>query len=154
MGEIFAARLPGIVFRTMLSVAAKEGISYAARKNDDTGLAWLATDLYRLFTSDADLRTWRTIGAEFQIAFCQVPEDGVLRLAYVSPGGPDSGAVDVEVPPARTTFVLVRNPRLSPIRPHVLSIGRLAERPNRPEPAPTTEPAPEPDPTPETRPDA
>jgi len=144
----FAARLPGIVFRTMLSVAAKEGISYAARKNDDTGLAWLATDLYRLFTSDADLRTWRTIGAEFQLAYGQVPESGVLRIGYVSPGGPDSGTVEIEVPPARTTFILVRNPRLSPILPHVLSIGRSANLPPRPEPTSA------PEPTPETQPDA
>jgi hypothetical protein len=131
----FAARLPAIVFRTMLSVAAKEGLSYAARQNDDTGLAWLATDLYRLLTSDADLRTWRTLGAEFQLAWGQAPPDGVLELAYTTTAGA-AGAVRVSLPPARTTFVLVRNPRLAPIQPRVLSIG-AQPRPVVAQPEPT-----------------
>jgi hypothetical protein len=131
----FAARLPGIVFRTMLSVAAKEGLSYAARSNDDTGLAWLATDLYRLLTSDADLRTWRTLGAEFQLAWGEAPRDGVLELALRTTAG-EAGAVRVALPPARTTLVLVRNPRLAPIEPRVLSIGE-APRPAAPAPGPS-----------------
>lgn len=120
----FAARLPGIVLRTLLSVAAKEGISHAARKNDESGLAWLATDLYRLLTSEADLRTWRTLGAEFQLAWGQRPRDGVLELAYTTTAG-EAGAVRLELPAARTTFVLVRNPALVPITPRVLSLGAL-----------------------------
>ena len=76
-----------------------------------------------MLTSGADLRTWLTPGSEFEIAYLQRPDNGILRLSYVGGGQPYDASVSVEIPKARTTILFVRNPSFSAIVPHVFSIG-------------------------------
>ncbi len=116
----FQATLATDIWRMVVSQVAKQFVSNAVQRDDDYGLLYLFTAIYRLLSSDADLRTWRTLGAEFQIAYGQVPEDGLVKLSYP---GHLATPVQVRIPPARTTILFVRNPRVSPIVPRVFSIG-------------------------------
>ena len=90
-------------------------------------------------TSQADLRTWLSLGAEFQIASCTVPPDGWLRLSLVDHGGGGQLPIEVQIPRARTTVLFVRNPTIVPIDPRVFPIGPVEPR----EPPLETEPKPD-----------
>ncbi|MFT7485360.1 MAG: hypothetical protein ACI9F9_001210 [Candidatus Paceibacteria bacterium] len=122
----FDAHLAGMVWRIVISQVAKEVASHAIRKNDSNGLLSFAADIYKLVSAKADLRTWRTPGAEFQMAYGARPEDGQVELAYTT--GTQDGAtpLTLQIPEARTTLVFVRNPGFSPIAPHVFSIGKVS----------------------------
>jgi hypothetical protein len=124
----FKVRLPGLIWRTVVSQVAKEGTTAVLANQDKTGLVHLAGSIFKVVTADADLRTWRTLGAEIQMAYGEVPPDGQLSLQLVDRAGGRSGRTLVSLPPARTSFVYVRNPRLSKVVPHVFSIGRSATR--------------------------
>lgn len=136
----FKVHLPGLIWRTVIAQVAKEGTTAALANQDKTGLVRLAGSIFKVTTAGADLRTWRTLGAEFQMAYGEVPADGRLSLALVDPFGSRRGGVELQVPPARTTIVYVRTPRLSNLAPHVFSIGKAAARPLPTAPSPETTP--------------
>lgn len=119
----FKVHLPALIWRTVLAQIAKEGTTYALAKNDDSGLVLFFASLFKVATAGADLRTWRTPGSEFQIAYGQVPEDGQLSLDLITDSGVLRGNAFVTLPRARTHFIFIRNPRLSNIQPRIFSLG-------------------------------
>lgn len=75
----FHARLPVIVLRIALSQATKEAAAVMMRDQaDDAGL--LLASAYKLWASNVDDRTWRTLPARFHLAQLDRPEDGRLGL--------------------------------------------------------------------------
>ncbi len=147
----FKSRLPGIVLRTVVSLVAKEVVTHQVDKNSDNGVAFLLANIWKAATSKADLRTWRTMGSEYQLAVLQAPEDGVLELSLVDHNGGRHLQTRLELPRARTTLVYVRSPSLTAIGAHVMPIGPSSPRtpPSPARPEPTTL-----DPELETTPDA
>lgn len=137
----FKAQLPGIVIRTILSTVGKEVLTHQVDKASSNDLGFVVANLWKVATSQTDLRTWLTLGAEFQIAYCTVPEDGLLRLALVDFGGGEQVTTTVEIPRARTTILYVRNPTIVPIQAHVFPIGPV--EPRTPTIQPETEPKPD-----------
>lgn len=148
----FQSRLPGIVLRTVISLVAKEVATHAIDKASSNDLGFVIANVWKVATSKADLRTWRTMGAEYQLAYLQAPEDGVLELSLIDRGGGKHLATRIEMPRARTTLIYVRSPGLTAIGAHVMPIGPTTERTP---PASNEVSAPETtEPEPETTPDA
>ncbi len=119
----FKANLASMIWRIVISQVAKETATYALAKQDSSGIASVLGSIYKVASAGADLRTWRTPGSEFQIAFGEVPEDGRLSLDLITSTNLARGRSDVILPPARTHFIFVRVPRLSNIQPRVFSLG-------------------------------
>jgi hypothetical protein len=116
----FSHELPLIILSTVISLAAKEAATQALKKaleedrhgrRSDSGAATalLIGSLYKAATSNPDLRTWRTPGAEFQIAHLPRPASGVLDLTLLGPtGSPIGSGGSVRLPEARASLVFIR----------------------------------------------
>ena len=124
----FQAQLPGIVIRTIIATVAKEVVTHQVDKASSNDLGFVVANIWKVATSQTDLRTWLSLGAEFQIAYCTVPPDGHVRLALVDHGGGQQLATTVQIPWARTTVLFVRNPTIVPIQAHVCPIGSVEPR--------------------------
>ena len=135
----FKARLPGIVIRTIISTVAKEVATHQIDNASKNDLGLVLASLWKVATSNADLRTWRTLGSEFQIAYGEIPENGLLELSLLDRSGGRHLYTTVEIPRARTVFLYVRSPGLTVLSPHVFPIGRIEMR----EPPIATEPLPD-----------
>ncbi|MCB9915751.1 MAG: hypothetical protein H6828_11475 [Planctomycetes bacterium] len=123
----FADRLPGIVLRTVASLIVKEVATHQAdQRGGDLG--FVLANLWKVATSKADLRTWRTLGGEYELAVLTAPPDGVLELELLDAGGGVHLPTRVELPRARTTILYVRSPSLTALGAHVLSIGPVEPR--------------------------
>ena len=140
----FKARLPGIVISTLLSLVGKEVLTHQADNKDKSGWAFLAANVFKAATSAADLRTWRTLGAEFQIAMGTRPANGIVELQVLDGAGRPATNAEIRIPRARTTIIFLRTPVLSAPYPHVFSIG-LVEPPPPPLAGPEMESTPDTD---------
>ena len=135
----FQSRLPGIVLRTVVSLVAKEvGTAQINRDSSGGELVFLAANIWKVATSQADLRTWRTMGSEYQFAVLEAPEDGQLTLSLVDPRGGQHLSTVVDLPQARTTVLYVRSPSLTGLGAHVMPIGSVRERTALPPTEPVT----------------
>ncbi len=135
----FKSRLPGIVLRTVISLVAKEvGTAQINRDSSGGELVFLAANIWKVATSRADLRTWRTMGAEYQLAVLDAPADGKLTLSLVDERGGRHLTTPVDLPRARTTLLFVRSPSLTGLGAHVMPIGRVEERAALPPTEPVT----------------
>lgn len=121
----FRARFPGIVFRALLSVVAKE-VGTAQMRNEHRDLGILVGSLWKLATAQADLRTWRTPGARFELAVLDRPPDGRVELALVDAGGGEHLATALKIPADPLVFVFVRAPSLEGLAVHVISLAAPA----------------------------
>jgi hypothetical protein len=86
IGQEFKNTLPMVTQRMIISAATKAaieaGVRQAAKKNMWAGLATDVVSLgYNAVTNQADLRTWRTLPKQYQIARFITPADHKLRLA-------------------------------------------------------------------------
>lgn len=117
----FKQRLPEIILRTALMVAAKEGATFAAtealrqkRRDGDRGAAigeiavLIGASIYKYATNKSDLRSWRSLPAEVQLAQIPRPADGVVTISLVSAGGSAYGSTRVDLPQAPVSLVWVR----------------------------------------------
>ncbi len=78
----FQARLPALVARTVLTYITRETVSYQARRElGDLGL--ILSVIYKSLVNNADTRSWRTLGKEFQVAILDYPDDGQLELTLL-----------------------------------------------------------------------
>ncbi|MDZ4753561.1 MAG: hypothetical protein SGJ11_03590 [Phycisphaerae bacterium] len=113
----FQQRLPEIILRTAVMVAAKEAATFAASeplrrrgRDGDSGAALgqiavlIAASAYKYVTNQSDLRTWRSVPAEVQIAQLPRPADGIVEVGVA--GGP---MTRVALPDAPVTLVWVRS---------------------------------------------
>ncbi|MBL9141479.1 MAG: hypothetical protein JNK53_06390, partial [Phycisphaerae bacterium] len=114
--QIFGAQYrrmePDIIFSTLVMIAVKEGATvggYLATQNSAGAQAGvlIAASLYKAFTNQADLRTWRTPGASVQMAHFERPADGVLELSLT--GSTPPATQRIELPPGLVTLVYVRS---------------------------------------------
>jgi hypothetical protein len=114
--QIFGAQYrrmePDIIFSTLVMVAVKEGATlggYFATRNSSAAQVGVlaAASLYKVLTNQADLRTWRTPGANIQIAQVPRPPSGALDVALV--GGGVEASARVDLPPGAVTLLYVRS---------------------------------------------
>ena len=123
----------------MVSLVAKEvGTAQINRDSSGGELVFLAANIWKVATSQADLRTWRTMGSEYQFAVLEAPEDGQLTLSLVDPRGGQHLSTVVDLPQARTTVLYVRSPSLTGLGAHVMPIGSVRERTALPPTEPVT----------------
>lgn len=97
-----------------LKVAAQYAINAAARRvaeqrNDAAGMliylgTFIATGAATYATTEADLRTWRTLPKDFQIARITPPADGKLHLVGSSP----AQSADITLPPGSVHLVIAK----------------------------------------------
>lgn len=117
----FDQRLPEIILRTVIMVAAKEGATFAAtealrnqRRHGSDGAAigeiavLIGASIYKYTTNKSDLRTWRSLPAEVQVAQLPRPADGTVTLSLVSPAGVGFGSTRVELPDVPVALVWAR----------------------------------------------
>lgn len=123
----FDQRLPEIILRTAVMIAAKEAATYAATvpfqkgnpywgddDNWSTGnqvgyaLVLTAASLYKAATNKADLRTWRSIPSQIAIAQLPRPADGVARVRLVDGATAPGPERLVALPEAPVTFLCCR----------------------------------------------
>lgn len=113
----FNHRLPEIILRTVVMIAAKEAATFAAsepfRRRDSDGavvgqvLVLVAASLYKAATNQVDLRTWRSLPAEYQIAQLPRPADGLVTVGLVR-NGSATDAVSVALPDAPVVLLWAR----------------------------------------------
>jgi hypothetical protein len=101
--------------RAILKFLAAEKAKSSLNKDSDSKvkniLGSLAIDLFVGATEQADVRTWRTLPAEFQMARVNLPH-GDYRMTVVSSDGAYTlRDVDVRVRRARTSFIIVDDVR-------------------------------------------
>ena len=104
----FYAELPAAILREAISTAAKEAAVYALQQQVGSDWGVILGTAYKLITSSPDLRTWRTIGADVQIARLPRPTGGRLTLDLIGPGGGAYPGVAVDVPDAPLTLICAR----------------------------------------------
>lgn len=103
----FRHDLPGIIVRTVVSTILKEVGQHTANKFG----GWIEV-LYTFFkfaSSGADLRTWRTIGCEYQVAVFTLPADGAFEVRLVDKAGRPGASETVILSPAPVSVVAVRS---------------------------------------------
>jgi hypothetical protein len=163
----FQQRLPEIIFRTVVMVAAKEAATFAAteplrqkRRGGSDGAAigeiavLIGASIYKAATNQSDLRTWRSIPAEVQIAQLPRPADNAIDLALVN-GGVGFGATKVNLPDAPVSLVWVRAAVPGQLIVRACPLQATYDVPTPPEPVGGAEPAPSaPTGQPETPPQA
>lgn len=82
----FKNELPSIITKTIAAAATKAAIAYGANKategtnNYVNLLTRVGTTIYQVAANQADLRTWRTLPKQFQVARIDTPPDRQLRL--------------------------------------------------------------------------
>jgi hypothetical protein len=99
--------------RALLKFLAAEAVKSELNKKEDKTLNVLgsiAVDLLVGATEQADLRTWRTLPAQFQLARLEVPPGEFLVNVRASDGG-YTAEKPVRVAQGRTAFVVVDDPR-------------------------------------------
>lgn len=117
----FKSRLPGIVMRELLSIAAKE-VGTAQLRNQTGDLGIVLGSLWKLGTAQADTRTWRSPPAAVHVAVLDRPPDGRLRAAVVDSGGGRHLETELTVPDVPVAVLLARSPTLRGLAAHVLAV--------------------------------
>jgi hypothetical protein len=141
----FKQRLPETILRTVLMVAAKEAATFAAteplrqrRRGGSDGAAvgeiavLIAASAYKYFTNQSDLRTWRSIPAEVQIAQLPRPQSGVVEVGVV--GGVRT---PVALPDAPVVLVWMRSAVPNQLLVRAVPFVGSASVPTSPEPPET-----------------
>lgn len=101
VGQEFKNELPAVVTRTLIAASVKAAASYAAReaaRRQNRGglgeaLAIIGTVVYQEVMNQADLRTWRTLPKQVQVAALPTPPDRRINLAMA--GGPPFATVEL-----------------------------------------------------------
>lgn len=115
IGREFRNELPTVIAKTLISAglkaAAAYGINQATRKDSTARIiSGLATVVWQVGTNQADLRTWRTLPKQFQIARLPTPPDRRVQLAV-----PGSAPTVVELSQGTINVIYVKS--VSPIVP-------------------------------------
>jgi len=109
----FRHDLPGILIRTIIAAAAREGASQAVQESkldDDVKVGFnVLAQLWKVATSATDLRTWRTAGSEYQLAVLPRPAAGQIDFNLLRMGGSPVKTVHLQVEPSDVTVVWVRS---------------------------------------------
>jgi hypothetical protein len=134
IGKEFRDDLPGVITRTLISAGTKAALAYAANRatqNHDNGgwvnlLTRVATTVYQYVSTNADLRTWRTLPKMIVIARFPTPSDG--NVAITTPQG--MVLANAAVNPNSTNIIWVRGP--SDFSPFVYRSFALGPKPQTP----------------------
>ncbi|HKX45114.1 MAG TPA: hypothetical protein VJP77_00220, partial [Planctomycetota bacterium] len=86
----FADRLPAIFFRAVVAVVLKEVAAKQVQDSNDNVLTFIVASILKSVVAP-DLRTWRTLPGEHQVAQVPVPSDGRVRLELLSRRGGSRG---------------------------------------------------------------
>ena len=115
----FQRRLPGIVLRAVTAAILKEVATTKLRHERGDWGAVLGS-VWKIATASVDTRTWRTVGAQFQIAHLERPAAGILTLAALDRNGGRHLVHEVELPESPVVILLVRCPNLLSLQSHAL----------------------------------
>jgi hypothetical protein len=116
----FKNEMPLIITRAIITAAAKAAAQYAVaestKKQSDLVqvLSRAAVAGYSAAMNEADLRTWRTLPREVQVASCPTPSDGKVTLRF----GNSPSPWKVSVQPGKGNIIWVRRPA-SAARPEI-----------------------------------
>jgi hypothetical protein len=108
----FKNEFPLIITRTVISAIVKAAAQYAVAKATEHEDQWVqfgarfATAAWAAATNEADLRTWRTLPKQVQLASFPTPQDSVVRLSL--PNGTQLSNVTVE--PGKSALIWIRCP--------------------------------------------
>jgi hypothetical protein len=85
----FKRELPMVITKTIASTAIKAALAYgASRATEDNEwlniAARIGATIYQAAVNQADLRTWRTLPKQFQVARFPTPADRTIRLGLPS----------------------------------------------------------------------
>jgi hypothetical protein len=108
----FKNEFPLIITRTVISAIVKAAIQYGVAKAVEHEDQWVqfgarfATAAYAAATNEADLRTWRTLPKQVQLASFPTPQDGVVHVNL--PNG--TALSNVTVQPGKSALIWIRCP--------------------------------------------
>ncbi|MCH2133508.1 MAG: hypothetical protein MK116_07145 [Phycisphaerales bacterium] len=117
VGSEFKTRLPIIISQEIASAAAKAAATYGMTEGMGDWGTVMGT-IYQQASAEADLRSWRTMPKQVQVARVPTPTDG--RLVLTGPGGRDLGTVSVV--PGESNIVVVTMPSTMAIQPSVVTV--------------------------------
>lgn len=108
----FRNELPLIITRTIISTVAKAAAAYGLNKATEQNVylniaTRISTTVYQAAMNDADLRTWRSLPKQYQVARFPTPADRTLTLAQ--PDG--SSFAPIALPQGNINVVVVRSPQ-------------------------------------------
>jgi hypothetical protein len=118
----FRHDLPGIIVRTVISTILKEVGEHAVdeategKREDLRSFARLSYLVFKTASSGADLRTWRTLGGEVQLAVFTLPADGAFTLELLDGAGRPAASERVVLPADPVSVVAVRSIGLRVLR--------------------------------------
>lgn len=146
-GAQFKRMEPDIIFSTLVMIAVKEGATlggYFATQNSSGGQVAVlaAASLYKVLTNQADLRTWRTPGAQVQMAQVPRPQSGVLEFALQGGGPLPPGAQRqrIQLPECSVALVYVRSVVPGQVRWFTAALGAASAPAGTSQPAPASQP--------------
>jgi len=117
----FTRSLLGIWFRAAAQVVVKEVLTKQG-KDELGGLAVVLGSLAKAVV-EPDLRSWRSLPAEHQIARIARPPLGTLTLSLEGPDGQPSGSRGVRLPETGPVLLYVRSTASNNLRVHVGSLA-------------------------------
>jgi hypothetical protein len=148
MMQEFKNELPTVITRMIIGAATKAAIDAAAKQGlkNQNEIAQLGFDvvstIYQVQMNQADLRAWRSLPKQFQVARFDTPADRTLNIT-VGDGSAPTTVTLVDNPAARVNVVYVKSVRagLPPvIRQFAVTPGN-PPAPPAPEAMPATQPA-------------
>jgi hypothetical protein len=120
----FKERLPIIITQEGVRATGKAIASYVAMRFAQQQQSWAAsllafgTVIYQVSSAQADLRTWRTLPAEIQLARIPTPSSGEIQLGTLA--GRDLGTAHVT--PGECNILVVSMPSAASAMPSLMPI--------------------------------
>jgi hypothetical protein len=134
----FKSRFKMILIRTITSLMVKEAATATGaevgRQNNNVFVQLIfliGGSIWKASTANSDLRMWRTLPAEIQLARCARPKDGVMQITLVTTNGVAGPTTTVQVPDTAASMILVRSVNsqhlrctVSPLTPAEMMVSR------------------------------
>lgn len=95
----------GILTRAIISTLMKAYAQHVAAKNYGAPGA-LASLIYQVATTSADIRIWTALPKDFQVAKIKCPENGSVTITI-----PDGNKVEVKVPASECSLIYIKIPK-------------------------------------------
>lgn len=123
----FKQQLPSMIARIVVSTLSKAVVSNVNKKHGDLAdiLTRVAVGIWSAIVNNADLRSWMTLGKEFQVARIPIPADRTLQFSAAYSGGGRGPVEAVRLPAGDAVFVIARSVRPGHLSLHSAGVRRL-----------------------------
>ncbi|MCA8960395.1 MAG: hypothetical protein KDC38_07775 [Planctomycetes bacterium] len=109
----FKHELPALLIRTFISAGAREAVDQGVRagvKDDRLRLILrILVNIWKIAASSTEIRTFRCVGSEYQLAAFPRPADGTLSLTWVGAQGGTVHTDTIPIPEAPATVLYARS---------------------------------------------